>query len=60
MTREPSAQARRILADIVRARGPGWRNCADSIRDGGRVNDWCDAALVAIDVALRTERDDDD
>jgi len=58
VTRPASAQARRLLADAVAAKGSAWRNAADSIRSGGYANAWIDAALVAIDAALKEGPDD--
>jgi len=58
MNRDPSPQARAIMARALLDLSPGWRNVADSIRDGGRVNAWVDAALAAIDKALDTDRDE--
>jgi hypothetical protein len=55
-----SRQARRLLAEAIEQRGPGWANAADSVRGGGYGNAWTEAALAAIDKALRTGPDDDD
>jgi len=60
MTRPPSRQARRLLADAVRAKGPAWRNAADSVEAGTYANAWTEAALVAIETGIRTGPDDRD
>lgn len=57
---EPSPQARRLLAKAVAARGSAWRDAAASLAAANWGNAWTDAALVAIDEALRVGPDDDD
>lgn len=52
-------QARELYADAIDAQGPRWRNTADSIRCGGYGNIWSEAALSAIERALRINPDDD-
>lgn len=54
----PSSQARRILADAIKARGSAWVNTAQSVRDGSYSNVWLEAALSGIETALRTGCDD--
>lgn len=54
----PSEQAKELLAEAVEGQGPSWRNAANSIRAGGYANAWITAGLVAIEKALRVERDD--
>jgi len=59
MTNEPSRRARAILADAIAARGPAWKPAADSVRAGTYANAWIEAAIVAVDMALDAEPDDD-
>lgn len=48
-----NAEARNLYADAIAARGPAWRNSADSIRSGAYGNAWTEAAIVAINSALQ-------
>lgn len=54
-----SRRARALYADAIDAQGPRWRNTADSIRCGGYGNIWSEAALSAIERALRINPDDE-
>lgn len=57
---EPSPAAVRLYADAIRAKGPAWGNAADSILSGGYGNAWTQAALSAIEAALRIGPGDDE
>jgi hypothetical protein len=50
--RGPRERARDAFADSVAARGPGWRNAAESIRAGWE-NVWVQAGIDALAAAFR-------
>jgi hypothetical protein len=53
-----ATQARNLYADAMASQGAGYRHAADSIRTGSYGNIWTEAALSAIERALRTGPDD--
>jgi len=54
-----AARARRQYADAVEARGPAYRNAADSIR-AGFSNMWIEAGIAALATVLSTVPDEDE
>lgn len=47
-----AARARQLLAEGIRAQGPGYANAADTIRDGAFSNIWIAGAVTAIERLL--------
>jgi hypothetical protein len=46
-------EARNRYADAVQAKGPAWRNAADSVRAGTYANPWILLGIDAVEATLR-------